>query len=75
MEDRHAARIHAHRYIAGAGRRHDVAETRATSTRTFSERAASNTLALADGNKATATWTGYNKENGELLAVADYESG
>ncbi len=41
----------------------------------FSERAASTTLALADGDKATAVWTGYNKENGERLEVADYEPG
>lgn len=41
----------------------------------FSERAASTTLALADGDKATAAWTGYNKENGELLEAADYEPG
>jgi hypothetical protein len=41
----------------------------------LSERAASTTLALADGDKATAAWRGYNKENGELLEVADYEPG
>jgi hypothetical protein len=40
-----------------------------------SERAANTTLALADDDKATAAWTGYNKENGELLEVADYEPG
>ena len=41
----------------------------------FSERAANTTLALADGDKATAAWTGSNKKNGELLEVADYEPG
>jgi predicted neuraminidase len=41
----------------------------------LSGRAANTTLALADGDKATAAWTGYNKKNGELLEVADYEPG